>query len=706
MLNCKPDDPEANLRVAELLLDAGYDVSMAEPYLRRASQSSLGRTGGGLKQRLLCAEAEAALAKEDNKKALSSASEAVRLDASSPRALVLLGQARIRIADYQAALRAVSAALDACSSSGESTARRLHATAHAHAVAAHAHERLREYPEALSRANQSLDQMPDLPQAKVTKAMALQGSGRTREAEEELMSLLQRHPQHGAARLQLAYCQLTAGDASRAAAILEALLAGQSTLSRTMLGCAKIYLALALGEQPDRQQRAQVLAKEGLSAHQNLQSVWREIEGGQHNSKPLEAVQRLRGICDLDVTSAQAKLLLHLLAGATGRTDLTRGLGAPGSSQNLRQEGRGRDSSVGPPPRFGGAGGGRSGMSTPNGYAQPGSFLGVGQPMGSNQQRMRGGGGSFAPSPAPNWRNGARSPEPQHGQFGARSREESRERGGNALTIGWNELIRPEQLQFGPQLGAGGSAQVYRGSWNGQEVAIKKISGVAHLEEMKKEIDALRRLRHPRLVRFIGACVQPPLLLVVTEFMSGGSLHDRLFGSRRGQLLTPQQRGTIARQTAEGLAFLHSQRVVHRDLKSMNILLDAGQNAKICDFGLAHQMCMESTHIARKLDGEGGSPRYMAPECYDASHGKLTEKVDVWAMGCILIELFGGILPYSDCMTMAQLSARILVEKRPPDVPPAVPAPISALIQRCVVFTPSWRLSAEELINEFAKLRM
>lgn len=346
-------------------------------------------------------------------------------------------------------------------------------------------------------------------------------------------------------------------------------------------------------------------------------------------------------------------------------------------------------------------------MSTPNGYPQAGSFLGVGQspmPMGSNQQRMRGG-GSFAPSPAPNWRNGAHSPGPQQGQLGARSREESRDRG-NSLTIGWNELIRPEQLQFGPKLGAGGSAEVYRGSWNGQEVAIKKISGVAHLEEMKKEIDALRRLRHPRLVRFIGACVQPPLLLVVTEFMSGGSLHDRLFGNRRGQPLSPQQRGTIAKQTAEGLAFLHSQRVVHRDLKSMNILLDAGNNAKICDFGLAHQMCMESTHIARKLDGEGGSPRYMAPECYDASHGKLTEKVDIWAMGCIIIELFGGILPYSDCTTMAQLSARILVQKRPPDVPPAVPAPISALIQRCVVFTPSRRLSAEELINEFAKLRM
>jgi serine/threonine protein kinase len=280
--------------------------------------------------------------------------------------------------------------------------------------------------------------------------------------------------------------------------------------------------------------------------------------------------------------------------------------------------------------------------------------------------------------------------------------------GADPLTIGWNELIRPEQLVFGAQLGAGGSAQVFRGSCNGQEVAIKKISGVAHLDEMKKEINALRRLRHPRLVRFIGACLQPPLLLLVTEFMPGGSLHDRLFGSRRGgdQQLSPSQKQRISYQMAEGMAFLHSQKVVHRDMKSMNILIDAAQNAKICDFGLAQQMdAGAQTHIARKLDGEGGSPRYMAPECYDAAHGKLTEKVDVWAMGCILIELFGGVLPYADCNTMAQLSARILVERRPPDVPPAIPAQLARLISACVQFEMARRITASDLVKELGNLR-
>jgi len=276
-----------------------------------------------------------------------------------------------------------------------------------------------------------------------------------------------------------------------------------------------------------------------------------------------------------------------------------------------------------------------------------------------------------------------------------------------SLTIGWNELIRPEQLVFGPQLGAGGSASVFRGSWNGQEVAIKKISGVAHLEEMRKEINALRRLRHPRLVRFIGACVQPPLLLVVTEFMPGGSLHDRLFGKSREPALAFMQRCQISCQMAEGLTFLHSQRVVHRDLKSMNILLDAQQNAKICDFGLAQQMPDMATHIARKTDGEeGGSPRYMPPECYDAALGKITEKVDIWAMGCIFIEIFGGVLPYGDCQTMAQLAGRILIERRSPDVPPNVPQALVPLIHRCLCFDPGRRLSAGELQSELSRLRL
>jgi len=300
--------------------------------------------------------------------------------------------------------------------------------------------------------------------------------------------------------------------------------------------------------------------------------------------------------------------------------------------------------------------------------------------------------------------NRSRSMVASPGQAGARSSSEQRSHLQGATvtaTVVGGEVIRPEQLAFGSKIGAGGSAEVYRGAWNGQDVAIKKISGVAHLDAMKKEIIALSRFRHKRLVGFMGACVQPPVLLVITEFMPGGSLHDRLFGSRSNEPLGRAQRWSIALHVSEGLSYLHSNRVVHRDIKSMNILLDAAGNAKLCDFGLAQHM--ESTHMTRKSIGEAGTPRYMAPECLDPCFGRLSEKMDIWSMGCVLIELFGGIFPYHDCTNIPMLVHRISVERRPPEVPPAVPDLLSRLIRmKCLTFDAEARLQASELQSKLA----
>ena len=101
---------------------------------------------------------------------------------------------------------------------------------------------------------------------------------------------------------------------------------------------------------------------------------------------------------------------------------------------------------------------------------------------------------------------------------------------------------------------------------------------------------------------------------------------------------------------------------VHRDLKSANVVLDADLNAKICDFGLTESM--EKTHISRR-DSEGGSPRYMAPEVFD-SRQKLTEKIDVWALGCLFVEVMTNILPHADCSTIQQVAAKLIVKLEGP----------------------------------------
>eukprot|EP00429_Kryptoperidinium_foliaceum_P018991 CAMPEP_0176027110 /NCGR_PEP_ID=MMETSP0120_2-20121206/13291_1 /TAXON_ID=160619 /ORGANISM="Kryptoperidinium foliaceum, Strain CCMP 1326" /LENGTH=1125 /DNA_ID=CAMNT_0017360315 /DNA_START=128 /DNA_END=3503 /DNA_ORIENTATION=- len=762
LLKFNPDSIDVQLRLAELLLSSGRGPDAADPYISRAEQliARAKRTGGcasSSQQRFLCVQTEAALAREDHNKALAAAAEAVRLDASAPRPLLLLGTARIRVAEY---------ALGPWAAAAKRTSVAIYAQA------AQAHERLRQFSQAIEKARQALDQDPRNTMARVVHAMALQQTGQIREAEGELEEASRADPDSALAKLQWGYCLLCLGEGDRAAAILEAVRCVCALQSQ--LGAAKVYFALATdssavvggGREPDggrRQSAAEQAIRDSLRLHRNLSHVWGQVEGGELPN-PLEAVQRLRGICDLDLTTLQAKQLLRLLARASGRRDLLESMSSLAVPMQCRGNAGGpagsassRNTSAPPPNRWAqgtchdglrgvlGSGsttptseavgsryGRGSGPSTavspaPRGFSgdreasSRGSWSRMSGTPGRRPEGLFGGGSGGTPqrgrSPGPAGYDGgfghggrmrpsgSRDPRPGPDRAdGSQDRHGSQDRSpfgaGNDLAIGWNELIQPEQLVFGPTLGTGGSAQVFRGSWNGQEVAIKKIVGIRHLEEMKKEINALRRLRHPRLVRFIGACLQPPQLLVVTEFMPGGSLHDRLFGMRREPKLAPQHKWNIASQTAEGLEFLHAQRVVHRDLKSMNILLDVQQNAKICDFGLAQEI--EATHIVRKLDGEGGSPRYMAPECYDAANGKLTEKVDIWAIGCILIELFGEVLPYADCTSMAQLSARILVDRRPPEPPSGMAPPIASLIQQCVKFEASRRPGATEVRYELA----
>merc|ERR1712125_220313 len=100
----------------------------------------------------------------------------------------------------------------------------------------------------------------------------------------------------------------------------------------------------------------------------------------------------------------------------------------------------------------------------------------------------------------------------------------------------------------------------------------------------------------------------------------------------------------------------------HRDLKSANVVMGADCNAKLCDFGLAEPM--EKTHLSRR-ESEGGSPRYMAPEVFDA-RSKLTEKLDVWALGCLGIEIIVERLPHEDCTTIQQVAAKLLVRQEGP----------------------------------------
>jgi serine/threonine protein kinase len=271
------------------------------------------------------------------------------------------------------------------------------------------------------------------------------------------------------------------------------------------------------------------------------------------------------------------------------------------------------------------------------------------------------------------------------------------------------ERLGYQELQFIENLGSGEFGQVFRGFCRGQEVAIKQlywdnnIAPEVTIADLTREIESFRHLRHKRLVSFIGACLEVPNLCLVTEYMPGGSLHHLLHVQK---LKLPLLHCiNMCLQLADGVLYLHSQNpvVVHRDLKSLNVVLDLTLNLKLCDFGLTESM--DRTHITKK--NNGGSPRYMAPELFD-NKSKITEKVDIWSMGCIFTEIFGGPLPYEGINTLADLTREMLVHRRMPQIPSNLPDSIQIVIRSCYNFDARLRPTAKQVFDQLkdAKKRL
>lgn len=162
------------------------------------------------------------------------------------------------------------------------------------------------------------------------------------------------------------------------------------------------------------------------------------------------------------------------------------------------------------------------------------------------------------------------------------------------------------------------------------------------------------------------------------------------------------------------MEYLHDRTptLVHRDLKSMNVLLEPPptpttsgfhHSVRLCDFGLLRPLEQPAGGTPQVLvepaRRTAGSWRYMAPECYDPGL-PLTEKADVWALGCLLLELFSRSLPYADCGSAQQVAARVLVQKTPPMCTADVPAAVQALITACHAWDGEARPSAGEVVRD------
>lgn len=209
--------------------------------------------------------------------------------------------------------------------------------------------------------------------------------------------------------------------------------------------------------------------------------------------------------------------------------------------------------------------------------------------------------------------------------------------------------FRPDSV-----LGEGGFGSVFKG-WvdeqsfaatkpgTGLVIAVKRLNqeGFQGHREWLTEIDYLGQLHHPNLVRLIGFCLEDEHRLLVYEFMPRGSLENHLFRrSAHFQPLSWSLRLKVALGAAKGLAFLHSEeaKVIYRDFKSSNILLDSDYNAKLSDFGLAKDgPTGDRSYVSTRVMGTYG---YAAPEYMITGH--LTAKSDVYSFGVVLLEILSG----------------------------------------------------------------
>jgi len=273
--------------------------------------------------------------------------------------------------------------------------------------------------------------------------------------------------------------------------------------------------------------------------------------------------------------------------------------------------------------------------------------------------------------------------------------------GGLGRELAETENISYSDLTFTENLGSGEFGQVFRGVYRENEVCIKwlffddSMNQDFVLEDLAKEIESFRHLNHKRLVRFIGACLEMPYPCLVTQYMPGGSLHHLLHVKKtRLPALTATN---MCLQLTDGVWYLHDQNptIVHRDLKSLNVVLDLNLNVKICDFGLTESM--ERTHMTNR--NNGGSPRYMAPELFD-NRTKITEKIDIWALGCIFVEIFGGPLPYESINTLADLTREMLVHRRSPDVPEFIFEELRLVFLSCLDFDHRLRPTSKQTFGQ------
>ncbi|RZC56199.1 hypothetical protein C5167_015057 [Papaver somniferum] len=258
-----------------------------------------------------------------------------------------------------------------------------------------------------------------------------------------------------------------------------------------------------------------------------------------------------------------------------------------------------------------------------------------------------------------------------------------------------------EDLAIGAQIGHGSCGTVYRGLWCGSDVAIKEFFKFEYSDDLlhsfRQEVLLMKRLRHPNVLLFMGAVTSPQHLCIVMEYLPCGSLFQLLRCNTAR--LNWRRRALMAVDIAQGMNYLHrcNPPVIHRDLKSSNLLVDKNWNVKVGDFGLSR--LKHATYLTTKTGK--GTPQWMAPEVIRSEPSD--EKSDVYSFGVVLWELATQKIPWDTLNPMQVIGAVGFMDRRleiPEDLNPLW----ASLIESCWHSDLKCRPTFEELLEKLKAL--
>ncbi|KAF8754448.1 hypothetical protein HU200_011461 [Digitaria exilis] len=253
-------------------------------------------------------------------------------------------------------------------------------------------------------------------------------------------------------------------------------------------------------------------------------------------------------------------------------------------------------------------------------------------------------------------------------------------------------------LKFGNKVASGSNGDLYHGSYCNQDVAIKvvrpeRISADMY-RDFAQEVYIMRKVRHRNVVQFIGACTRQSNLYIVTDFMSGGSVYDYLH--KKNSAFKLPEILKVATDISKGMNYLHQNNIIHRDLKTANLLMDENKVVKVADFGVARVKDQSGVMTA-----ETGTYRWMAPEVIE--HKPYDHKADVFSFAIVLWELLTGKIPY-EYLTPLQAAIGVVQKGIRPTIPKDTHPKLVELLQKCWHRDPPERPEFSEILEILQRL--